>query len=221
MTTTYRHEASRTGRVSAPPRRGDAAALAMGTLLAAVALAMHLRGGVDDVDFVRRVEAAPTVWLVGHVVMAIGGLLLLVGLRAVPALAPGRGRRIVLVGSALAAVGAAATALGDFAHGTLAYVLVDDVPAEQSLAIQEQFFTHPLLAAVTMPGLLLPVGILVLGAGLFRSRAVPVPAALLVLVAPFAVQLGYMATSLPMVLMVVPLVIGLCWVALVAGRGTE
>lgn len=221
MTTTYRHEASRTVTGSVPPRRGDAVALAMGTLLVAVALALHLRGGVDDVDFVRRVEAAPTVWLVGHVVMAVGGLLLLVGLRAVPALAPGRGRRLVLAGAALAAVGAAASALGDFAHGTLAYVLIDDVPAEQSLTIQEQFFTHPLLAAVTMPGLLLPIGMLVLGAGLLRSRAVPVPAALLVLVAPFLVQLGYMVTSLPMLIMVVPLVVGLGWLALVVARGTE
>lgn len=219
MTTTYRPAAELATQGDVRSRRGSAAALAAGTVLAAVALTLHLRGGIDDVTFVRRVEQTPELWLTGHVAMAVGGVLLLLGLVAVPRLARGRGRRAVAVGAGLSAVGAVSTALGDFAHGSLAYVLVGEVPAEQSLQIQEQFFTHPLIAAVSMPGLLLPLGMLVLGGGLLYSRAVPRPAALLVLVAPISVQLGYTITALPMPVMVLPLVAGLGWLSLVLARG--
>lgn len=66
-----------------------------------------------------------------------------------------------------------------------------------------------------MPALLLPVGILGLGGGLLYARAVPVPAGLLLLVAPVTAQLGYMVTTLPMPVMVMPLIAGLGWVALI------
>ena len=150
--------------------------------------------------------------------MAVGGILLVLGLIAVPGLVHGRGRRAVMVGTGMGVVGAASTALGDFAHGSLAYVLMGEVSAEQSLQIQEQFFSQPLLAAVSMPGLLLPLGMLVLGGGLLYSRAVPAPAALLLLVAPITVQLGYMMTDLPMPVMVLPVVAGLGWISLVLAR---
>lgn len=129
------------------PRPAHAAALAGGALLAAAALSMHQRGGVGDVEFVRRVEDAPGLWLTGHAVMGVAGILLVLGLAAVPGLVHGRGHRAVAIGSALAAVGAASTALGDFAHGSLAYVLIGEVSAEQSLRVQEQFYTQPVLAA--------------------------------------------------------------------------
>jgi hypothetical protein len=219
MTTTYPPGSDLTAARETRPRRGAASALAGGTLLAAVALSMHLRGGApESVEFVRRVEAAPAVWVTGHVLMAVGGILLLLGLIAVPGLVKGRGRRAVAVGAGRSAVGAASSALGDFAHGSLAHVLIGQVSAEQSLQIQEQFFTQPLLAAVSMPGLLLPLGMMVLGGGLLYSRAVPAPAAVLILVAPIAVQLGYMMTALPMPVMVLPLVAGLGWVSLVLAR---
>jgi hypothetical protein len=127
----------------------------------------------------------------------------------------------VAVGVTLAAVGAASSALGDFAHGALAYVLVGEVDAEQSLQIQERLFTQPLLAAVSMPALLLPLGMVVLGAGLVYSRAVPAPLGVLVLIAPIAVQLGYMMTALPMPLMVLPLIAGLAWLALIVARSPQ
>lgn len=213
MTVTKQPAGDLTEGREARARRGAAVALACGAVLAAVALAMHLRGGVDDVEFVRRVEEAPEQWLVGHVLMAVGGILLAFGLVAVPSLVRGRGRRLARVASGVAAVGAVSTALGDFAHGALAYVLIGHVSAEQSLAIQDEFFTQPLLAAATMPGLLLPLGMLLLGGALLYSRAVPTATAVLVMVAPVSVQLGYGITSLPMPLMVLPLVAGLGWLA--------
>lgn len=221
MTTTYQPGGVQQASNHTRSRRAPAAALGVGALLVATALSMHLRGGVESVDFVHRVEESPQMWLAGHVSMAVGGLLLMLGLLAVPALARERGRRPVAVGACLSAVGAASSALGDFAHGSLAFVLVGDVPAETSLAVQEEFYSHPLLAAVSMPGLLLPLGMLVLAGGLLRSRAVPVPVAVLLLFSPITVQLGYVMTALPMPLMVLPLAVGLGWVALVLARNAE
>lgn len=204
--------------IDVKPRRGAAVALMAGAVLAAISLTMHPRGGVESVEFVRRVEAAPDTWLTGHVLMTVAGVLLLLGLLAVPRLARGRGRRAVAIGAGIAAVGAVSTAFGDFAHGALAYLLVGEVSAEESLGIQEHFFTHPLLAGVSMPGLLLPLGMLVLGGALLYSRAVPRAAAVLVLLAPIAVQAGYTVLSLPMSIMVLPLVVGLGWVGVVLLR---
>lgn len=215
MATTYEPISQTASATESSAGRAHAAALAGGALLVAVALALHLRGGVDDIAFVRRVEQAPGMWLTGHVLMAVGGLLLVVGLMAVPRLAARRGRRALTVGAGLSAVGAASTALGDFAHGSLAYVLVGAVSAEHSLEIQEQFFSQPVLAAVSMLGLLLPLGMFVIGCGLLYSRAVPAPAALILLVAPFTIQLGYTVTNLPMLVLVAPLVVGLGWLALI------
>jgi hypothetical protein len=221
MATTYQRQGDIEASGDAGPRRAPAVGLAAGAVLCASALAMHLRGGVEDVAFVRRVEASPDVWLAGHVMMGVGGIVLLLGLLAVPRLVRGRGRRAVAVGTTLAAVGAASSALGDAMHGALAYVLVGEVDAEQSLHIQERLFTQPLLAAVSMPALLLPLGMLVLGAGLLYSRAVPTPLAVLVIVAPIAVQLGYLVIALPMPLMVLPLVAGMGWLALIVARAPQ
>jgi hypothetical protein len=218
MTTTYQPEGDTAAGSEARTRRAPAVALAAGAVLCASALAMHLRGGIADVAFVRRVEASPDLWLTGHVMMGVGGILLLLGLTAVPRLVRGRGRRAAAVGTTLAAVGSASSALGDVAHGALAYVLVGEVPAEQSLHIQERLFSQPLLAAVSMPAMLLPLGMLVLGGALLYSRAVPTPLAVLLLVAPIAVQVGYMVTTLPMPLMVLPLLAGLGWLALIVAR---
>jgi hypothetical protein len=73
---------------------------------------------------------------------------------------------------------------------------------------------------------LLPLGLLVLGGALLYSRAAPKPAALLLLLAPITVQLGYTMTALPMPVMVLPLVAGLGWVSLLlaspsVGGGAE
>jgi len=219
MTTTYQPDGGLAAPNGVRSRWGSAAALAGGSILAAVALSLHLRGGApESVEFVRRVEAAPGVWMTGHVLMAVGGILLLLGLIAVPGLVHERGRRAVAVGAGLSAVGAASTALGDFAHGSLAYLLIGEVAAEQSLQIQKQLFSQPLLAAVSMPGLLLPLGMLVLGGGLLYSRAVPAPAAVLILLAPITIQLGYSMTALPMPVMVLPLVAGLGWISFILAR---
>ena len=201
-------------------RKGSAMALAGGAVLMATGLSLHLKNIEEEghlIETVGRVAAAPEVWMIGHVLTGVGGILFILGLIAVPALAQGRGRRVVAVGAALTAVGAASMALGDFAHGSLAYVLIGEVSDQQSLQVQQQYFDAPLLLAVGTQGLLLPLGMLVLGGGLLYSRAVPMTAALLVLVAPVAIQLG-LTTALPMPVMVLPMFVGMVWLSLILTR---
>lgn len=209
-----------TGTASAPVRQRVAGALVLcGTLLAGAAISLHLRGGGEDFAFLRRVEDAPGQWLASHVLMAIGGIALAMGLPAVLRLVRGRGRVASSIGAGLAALGAACTALGDFAHGALAYVLIGHVDIEQSLEIQKDFFFQPAFAGVTILGNLLPLGLVVLGVGLLRSRAVPAPAAVLVLLSPAAIQAGFSVTALPMPVMVTPFAVGLGFVAAALWRG--
>ena len=185
------------------------------------ALTLHLRGGTEDVAFVRRIEAAPEQWLIAHVLAAVGGVLLALGFPAVLRLARGRGRVAIRVGVILASIGAACTALGDFAHGSLAYVLTDHADAHQSLDVQKDFFYEPAFAGITILGNLLPLGMLVLGVGLLIAKTVPAPAAILLLVGPLIIQAGFMVTALPMVAMVLPFVVGLAWIASILFRGAE
>jgi hypothetical protein len=199
--------------------RSGAAALLVGALLVAAALTLHLRGGVEDVAFVRRIEAAPQQWLAAHVFSAVGGVLLALGLPSVLHLSRGRGGAVIRVGVILAIIGAACTALGDFAHGSLAYVLTDHADAHQSLDVQKDFFYEPAFAAVSILGNLLPLGMLVLGIGLLISRTVPAPAAILLLVSPIAIQVGFSVTALPMVAMVLPFVAAVAWIASMLFKG--
>ncbi len=70
--------------------RVGAAGLFVGAVLVAAALSLHLRGGAEDVAFVQRIETAPDQWLIGHVLMAVGGVLLALGFPSVLRLARDR-----------------------------------------------------------------------------------------------------------------------------------
>lgn len=199
--------------------RSGAVVLLVGGLLVMAALTLHLRGGVEDVAFVRRIEAAPEQWLIAHVLSAVGGVLLAFGLPTVLRLSRGRGRVAIRLGVILAMLGAACTALGDFAHGSLAYVLTDHADAHQSLDVQKDFFYEPAFAAISILGNLLPLGMLVLGIGLLISKTVPALAAILLLVGPLVIQVGFSVAALPMVPMVLPFAVGLAWIASILFRG--
>jgi hypothetical protein len=216
MTTTRQPQEQLAFRDGGISHIGWAACLALGAILTAAALSMHVKGSEDatEAEIVAAIARAPEVWLIGHVLMGVGGILLLVGLLAVPRLVRGRGRRIVALAAGTTGVGAAATALSDFSHGSLAYVLLSEVSDERSVQIQELYFTQPILGAISMLGMLLPAGMLALGAALLYSRAVPIAVGLLVLIAPIAVQVSFNVHALPMFVMVIPLVVGMGWLSI-------
>lgn len=187
-------------------------ALIAGFVLAAAGMTLHVRGGAPDEDFVRTVAAHSSQWLASHLLMGLGWMLVALGVTTAARMVHGRGAVLTGIGIGVVFVGAVLMSLGDVAHGAVAYALVDRVDASTSVAIQEAFFANPAILVISSGGMLLPLGILVLAAGVLRSGAVPRWAAVTLLFSPLFVQLGY-STDLPFVLLVIPLVVGMAALA--------
>ena len=206
---------SRTGtaRASAGRLRRGAAPLTLvvGSVVTVGGMALHAQG-LPDEAFVRTIESQPDQWLASHLALAFGGALLAFGLTSILRLVDGRAARITVVGTVVAAVGAALMSLGDLAHGVVAYVLAGHVDAPTSLAAQEAYFAHPAIMVLSMAGMLLPLGLIILSIGLFRARVIPRWLAVLVLLSPIAIQAG-MASGPRMLAFGLPLVVAMAALA--------
>ena len=183
-------------------------ALVVGPILMVAGMALHAEG-LPDEAFVRTVQTQPGQWLTSHLLLAFGNALIALGAAAVAVrMARGRGATLTAVGAVVASVGGVLMSLGDLGHGAVAYSLVDHVAVADSLAIQEAYFSNPAIAVVSFGGMLLPLGLMVLGFGLVRSRLVPRWAAVVLLVSPILIQAS-MASGPQMVLFGLPLVVGM------------
>ena len=200
-------------------RYGGPVALGGGAVLAIAGMALHVEGdGTEaDVEFVRSVEAQATQWLISHLLLAVGMALVAGGAVAAFRMARGRGAALTAIGAAVMAVGGFLMSLGDLAHGVLAYALVDQVDPATSLEIQESYFFNPAVAVMSFGGMLLPLGVLLLGIALLRSRAVPRWAAAVLIVSPIFITVGF-ASGTRMLLLGIPFVIGLALVARAMAR---
>jgi hypothetical protein len=192
---------------------GGPVALVLGGVLGLVGMTLHPKGGTPDVALMRDIAAHSSQWLASHLLMGFGWALVAAGMMTVLRLAKGRGATLTAVGAVIASMGAGLSAFGDMAHGALAYALVDQVEPAASLAIQEAFFTHPAFAVISFGGMLLPLAILLLGVAMLRSRALPRWAAIVLMLSPFLIQLGFMVTELPFPVLVLPFVVGLAALA--------
>jgi hypothetical protein len=103
-------------------------------------------------------------------------------------------------------------ALSDIAHGAVSFAVVNQVDAATSLEIHEAYFSHPGILALNSGPLLITVGMLVLGAGLLRSRAIPRWAGIATLATPIAMQAGF-ALGFPTYVQGLPFVIGMTTLA--------
>ena len=187
-------------------------ALVAGPILMVAGMALHAEG-LPDEAFVRTVRTQPGQWLTSHLLLAFGNALIALGAAVVAVrMARGRGATPTAVGAVMASVGGALMSLGDLAHGSVAYSLVDHVAAADSLAIQEVYFANPAIMAVSMGGMLLPLGVMVLGFGLLRSRLIPRWAAIMLLVSVFLIQAG-MAAGPHMAAFGLPFVVGMAVLA--------
>ena len=184
--------------------------LTAGSALAIAGMALHVAGDGSPADeaLVRTIETHSTQWLTSHLLLAVGMALVAGGAATAFRLARGRGAALTVVGAAVMALGAALMSLGDLAHGVLAYALTGQVDAATSLAIQEAYFFHPAIAVISFGGMLLPVGVLVLGVALLRSRAVPRWAAIVLLLSPVVISLGF-ASGPRMLVLGLPFVVGM------------
>ena len=158
--------------------------------------------------YVRTIESQPGQWLASHLALGVGMALLAVGLTSVLRLVEGRDARTTLVGTVVAAIGAALMSLGDLAHGVVAYALAGHLDASASLVAQEAYFAQPAIMILSMAGMLLPLGLIILGVGLFRARVVPRWLAVLVLISPIAIQAG-MASGPRMLAFGLPFVVAM------------
>lgn len=202
---------------------GGPVALAAGSVVTIAGMALHVAGDGSEPDqaFVRTVEGQLPQWMASHFLLAFGMALIAGGALTVWRLARGRGATLTALGAGLMSVGAALMALGDFAHGSVAYVLAGRVDPATSLAAQEAYFSHPTIGGVSMGGMFLPLGVLLLGIGLLRSRAVPRWAAIVLTISPIAVTLGS-ASGPRMVVFGLPFIVGLTALAgHVARRGAD
>jgi hypothetical protein len=183
-------------------------ALVLGAVLAAVGMGLHLPSMAEDVGIPLAIAAAPAQWIGGHLLMGFGFVLLAIGAASLlPLLRRDRGATITAVGAVTTALGAATMAIGDVAHGAVGLALTEVEPAT-SLTIHEVYFAHPAIVAINTGPMLLSVGMLLLGAGLLRSRAHPRWVGVLIMLTPIAVNAGF-SLELPTVLHGVPIVIGM------------
>lgn len=171
-------------------RRGVApAALFVGSVATIGGMALHAEG-LPSEAYVRTIESQPGQWLASHLALGLGMALVALGLTGVLRLVDGQAAKTIVVGTVVAAVGAALMSLGDLAHGVVAYALAGHLDASASFAAQEAYFAEPAIMILSMSGMLLPLGLIILGVGLFRSRLVPRWLAVVVLLSPIAIQAG-------------------------------
>lgn len=172
-------------------------ALVVGAPLAlATAIAIHPQDTSDAAATLARVAGGDRVrWTVAHLLEPLAWLLVALVLLLAARLGSGKGKRLVQAGGVLGAIGAAASALIVYGHGE-AYL---HMTAEgMNLQTMEPLY-HRFYEAMPIAGplaMLFRVGLLLLGAGLFRTKAVPRWAAVLIGLVPLV--MGSVATA-PMV----------------------
>lgn len=216
QTVSAAHTARSRGRsaIDGLRRYAGPTALVAGAVLTVAGMALHVAGDGSpaDVALMRTIEAHSTQWLTSHLLLGFGMALVAGGAATALRLARGRGATLTAIGAVVASVGAALMSLGDLAHGALAYALAGHVDAATSLAIQEAYFFHPTIAVISFGGMLLPVGLLVLGIALLRSRVVPRWAAIVLLISPIAITFGF-ASGPRMLALGLPFVVGMAALA--------
>ncbi len=149
-------------------------------------------------------------WILAHLLEPFSLLTLAVVLALVGWAATGRGRTVTRVGGSLAAVGAVSMALIVYAHGEAYRFMTED---ESDLASMERLYDrfYDGMPMVGPLALLFMVGMVVLGAGLFWTRLVPVWAAIAIAVSPVLMVLVGDAASAQVSALVVgiPMIVGL------------
>jgi hypothetical protein len=182
-------------------------AFVVGSVFSVIGMTLHVKGAPEDEALIRDIAEHSTQWVFSHFFQSFGMVLMAVGVLAALRLARGRGAVLTAVGVGLIAVGGTLMALGDMAHGAVAYALVDHVTPAASLEIQKAFFVHPAFGGMSILGMLAPIGVMVLGAGVLRSRALPRWAALALMLGPILIQVAF-ATGVPVALLGIPFVVG-------------
>lgn len=202
--------------------RLSAAAMAASGVLIVVGHGLSIDPNLPTDDYIARMTADRTQGVAGGLMVAVGALLLPIGLVALLGLVRRRGAGLALAGAILAGCGAMALGAGDVMitlimgglsrdHGELAGQVMDLAAGDRAPLLSLPFLFAPLLV----------LGLILCGAALIRSRAVPwwegavlILGAALVLVSAGG---GWAAAALPLTPLGVALVL-LARRAVVRGR---
>jgi hypothetical protein len=183
-------------------------ALVLGSLLAATGMALHLPAMAEDVGIPIAIADAPARWLASHLLQGFGFAIVATGAASALSLVRrDRGATLTAMGAVAMTLGAITMALGDIAHGAVGFALTEVDPAT-SLAIHEVYFAHPAIAGLNTGPMLISVGMLVLGAGLLRSRVHPRWVGIVIMLTPIAVNAGF-SLGLPPFAPGVPFAVGM------------
>lgn len=194
--------------------------LAVGSVVAAVGMALHLGGGIpEDVSLAIAIAEDPE-WLVSHLFLGFGFALVAMGAVGTLSLVRGRGATVTATGLVFTSLGALLFSLSDMAHGAVGFALGDHVAPATSFDIHMAYFEHPAILGLNLGPMLLTVGMILLGAGLLRSRAVPRWMGIVVLLAPVAVHVA-INLVLPTYLHGLPMAVGMTVFAVAIVRGSK
>lgn len=183
------------------------AALSVGSVLAAIGMALHLGAMPEDVRLAIAIAEDPQ-WLTSHLFLGFGFAIVAIGAASALSLVRGRGATVTAVALVFTALGALVFSLSDMAHGAVGFALGDHVDPATSLDIHMAYFEHPAILGLNTGPLLLTVGMILLGVGLLRSRAVPRWMGIVVLLAPIGVNAA-ITLGLPTYLHGVPMAVGM------------
>lgn len=171
-------------------RYGGPVALAVGALLAASGMALHLGAMPEDERLAIAIAEDPQ-WLTSHLFLGIGFALVAIGAATAVSVVRGRGAPLAATGAIVTMSGALAMSLSDMAHGAVGFALGDHVDPTTSLEIHFAYFEHPAILGLNIGPMLLTLGMVLLGAGMLRSRDVPRWEGAVVLLAPIAVHAAF------------------------------
>jgi hypothetical protein len=173
-----------------PARLAAPAALVLGASMVAVGMGLHLPAMPEDVGIAEAIADAPSRWMLSHLLLSSGFVLLAAGIVSALPLARGRGSATTSAGALLTSFGAVVLAFSDLAHGALGFALAGPVDPETSFEVHSSYFEQPVVFGLNTGTTFLPLGMIVLGAGLLRSRTVPRWKGIVVLLTPVGVNLS-------------------------------
>jgi hypothetical protein len=170
-------------------------AIVVGAVVAGTGMALHI-GATPEDERLAIAIAEDSLWLTTHLLLGFGFVLLAFGLANSLFVLRGRGARLTGVGAVVGALGALVMSFSDLTHGAVGFALGTHVTPATSMEIHMAYFEHPAILGMNTGPLLLPLGMILLGAGLLRSRAVPRWMPVVVMLTPLAIHASF-ALDLP------------------------
>jgi hypothetical protein len=171
------------------------AAIVVGAVIAGTGMGLHIGATPEDERLAIAIAEDP-LWLTTHLLLGFGFALLAFGLASSLFLLRGRGAQLTGIGAVVGALGALVMSFSDLTHGAVGFALGTHVSPATSLQIHTAYFEHPAILGMNTGPLLLPLGMILLGAGLLRSRAVPRWMPVVVMLCPLAIHASF-AVGLP------------------------